>query len=112
MNEEQRLLQVGDVVYSDKYGRLYASVIVRVTKTQAITNRGAKISLSPSGIFYRKIGAKGFNVVLYQLETQELKAKFYRQTLIDEFKPINPNKLTNEQILAINEIVKKPTKNE
>ena len=108
--EDKRKYQVGDVVYAFIHLRknLVKLVVTRTTNTQAILSDGAKLRIEITGMT-RAIGASGWGVTHYELETPQLAERYNREQLIAKVASLvsaeNLKKASNETLQTIVDIL-------
>ena len=101
-------LEVGDVIYSvNAWGSIVDKfVIARTLKTQAISEDGNKFNIDIWSSGTISFIGKIYGSRTFLLATPELDAKYEHQLLRNEFKRIEPIKLTTDQLKRILEIAK------
>lgn len=109
--EEQRKLQVGEIVYRDYDGIIRAEKIVSVTKTKATTNRWVelRVDVPPHGQI-NKFKQERHGSYQYYTATPELIQKYQRQVLERKIERIDFKKLSTETLNKILELSQEVTK--
>lgn len=97
-------LQVGDVLYTERFGDLRRYKVERVTKTMAMSDRGLKFKMDIHDGWVRIIGAGSWGPFSAMIETQELKDKYQTIELRVKLES-GIKKLSLDQLRRINDIL-------
>ena len=103
-------LEVGDVIYSDNYGRVDAKYVIdRVTKTKACAGKlEFKIDVGSWGNVLR-FSTERFQATSYQLATAELDRRYAAGLLTYQVSKGCLNNLTADQLQRIEAIINEKT---
>lgn len=65
------MLEVGNAIYCvNRYGGPRILKVIKVTKTQATLNNGARLKRASNGIYFNEIGGGSWNRISYKLANQ------------------------------------------
>lgn len=101
METENNIFAVGDVVIKTNREMYFKTVVVKVTRTQAILKSGAKLKLNGvNGC--SSIGSTGFSTEMFYKSTPELEKKYVRYRMKElttsRFEELNLMELSNEEL--------------
>lgn len=101
--KEEKQLQVGDKLYRTSHYKTIDRVVTieRVTNTQAISGH-TKFKRTLNGNEVASVvGDSSWSVHFWQLESEELKERLFRQTAIKQLKEFDYSKVSTEIIKHI-----------
>ena len=100
-NKQEKLLQVGDVLYSRQYGSIGTKFIIdRVTNTQAISGKKKFRRNIGSNGYVKSIGEGSYSPSYY-IENDELKEEYQRKKAITYLSSYNFSKLPTTVLLDV-----------
>jgi hypothetical protein len=97
---DKKVLNPGDVIYGETYGKITKHIIDRVTATQAITKEGERFKREYSWSV-SAIGASTWSSTSYRVETAENKEKYLRQHAIGKLRAMDYTNVTTDTLIKI-----------
>ena len=108
MQNEEKLLQVGDVIYSESYGKITGKYTIdRITNTLAFSGMTKFKRCYTSPTYIRTVVSGGrWSSGSYSLETDELKERAKYQMALTKVKTTNWDSLPKDKLIEIASIIK------